>query len=80
MNNFAHFEAMKVIFFSKSSKPYVDFENAVKLWGNVDRFEHSCVWTCSDSFCQLSQEYMGSALNALKSCPKISDPTNRHDR
>ena len=67
-------------FFSKRPKFYVDFENAIKLRGNVDRFEHSCVWTCSDSFCQLSQEYMGSALNVLKSGPKISDPTNRHDR
>ena len=37
------------------------------------------VWTCCGSFCQLWQEYMWSAVNVLKSCPKISDPTKRHD-
>ena len=37
------FEAMKVIFFSKSSKFYVHFENSMKLAENVDGFDDSIV-------------------------------------
>ena len=35
MNNLGHIEAMKVIFFSKWSKFYVDFENRIKLRENL---------------------------------------------
>ena len=79
MNNFGHIEAMQVIFFSKCGKFYEDFENAIKLPKNVDGFQYNCVWTCCWSFCQLRQGYMWSAVNVLKSGPKISDPTKRHD-
>ena len=34
---------MKLIFFSKCSKCYVDFENAMKVRENVDGFEENCV-------------------------------------
>ena len=71
MNNFGHIEAMKVISFSKCSETYLDFENAIKLRENVDGFEDNCVWTCKVSFCQLWQEYMSSAVDVLKSGPKI---------
>ena len=37
-NNFGHIEALKVIPFSKYSKFYVDFENAIKVWDNIDGF------------------------------------------
>ena len=43
MNKFGHIEAMKVIFSTKCSNFYVDFENAIKLRDNVDRFEDNCV-------------------------------------
>ena len=80
MNNFGHIEAMKVIFFSKCSKFYVDFENRIKLRENLTALTIiDSVWTCCGSFCQLWQEYMWSAVSVLKSGPKISDPTKRHD-
>ena len=34
---------MKVIFFSKSSQFYVDFENAMKFAKNFDGSEENCV-------------------------------------
>ena len=34
---------MKVIFFSKCPKFYVDFENVIKVSENVDGFEDNCV-------------------------------------
>ena len=43
MNDFGHIEAMKVIFFSKFLKIYVDFKNTIKLQENVDGFEDNCV-------------------------------------
>ena len=64
---------MKVIFFSKWSKFYVDFENAIKFSENVDGLEDNCVW----QEWQLWQECMWAAVNVLKSGPKISDPTKR---
>ena len=70
---------MKVIFFSKCSKFYVDFENATTVWENVEGSEDNCVWTCYWIFCQLLEEFMWSAVNLVKSGPKISDPTKRHD-
>ena len=42
-NTFGHTETMKVIFFSKYSKFYVDFANAIKISENVDGFEDNCV-------------------------------------
>ena len=39
MNPFGHIEAMKEIFFSKCSKFYLNFENAIKPRENVDRFQ-----------------------------------------
>ena len=43
MNNFGHVEAMKVIFFSKLSKSYVDLENLMKVGENVPGFKDNCV-------------------------------------
>ena len=68
-----------MIFFSKCSKVYVNFENAIKFAENVDGIEDNCVWTCSWSFCQLWQKYMWSAPNVLKISPKIWGPTKWHD-
>ena len=79
INNFGHIEAMNAIFFSKCSKFYVDFETPIKVGDDVDGFEDNCVWTCCRRFCQLWQKYMWSTNNAVKSVPKISDPTKRHD-
>ena len=77
MNDFGHIEAMKVFSFSKYSKCYADFANAIKSPENVDTSQDNCVWTCCGSFCQLWQEYMWWGVNMLKSGPKISDPTKR---
>ena len=74
-NNFGHIEAMKVIFLSKYSRFYVDYENAIKFEENVDGFEDNWVSTCCWSFCQLWEEDMWSTANVLKSGPKIWDPT-----
>ena len=70
---------MMIIFFPKCSKYYVDSENAIKFEKNVVSFGDNCLWTCCEILCQLRQEYMGSPVNVLKSGPKISNPTNRHD-
>ena len=43
MSNFRHIEPMKVIFFLKCSKFYVDFQNAIKIVEKVDAFEYNCV-------------------------------------
>ena len=71
---------MKMILFSKYSKFYVHFENAIKLSENVDGFGDNCVWSWAVNFCQLWQECMWAAINVLKSGPKISECTNRHDK
>ena len=39
MNNFGHIETIKLFFFSKCSKFYVEFENAIKLGEYADGFE-----------------------------------------
>ena len=79
MNNFGHIEAMKVNFFEKCWKFKVNFETAIKVPENIDGFEENIVWTCSPSVCQLLEEYMGWSINVLRSGPKISDWTKRHD-
>ena len=43
MNNFGHVEAMKVIFFSKLWKSYVDLENPMKVGENVPGFKDNYV-------------------------------------
>ena len=78
MSNFGHIEPMKVIFFLKCSKFYVDFQNAIKIVEKVDAFEDNCVWTCCVSFSQLWKDYMWWPVNLLKGGPKISDPIKRH--
>ena len=65
--------------FSKSSKFYVDFENASKLRENLQGFKDNCLWTCCRSFSRLWQEYIWPAVNVLKKCPMISDQAKRHD-
>ena len=42
-------------------------------------FDDNCVWACSVIFCELSQQYMWSAFDVVKSGPKLSQPTKRHD-
>ena len=79
MNNFGHIEAMKVIFSSKCSSVYVDFENTRKLPENADSFGDNCVWTCCRSFSQLWQGYMWRVVNVLKNGPKTSNLTRRHN-
>ena len=70
---------MKVIFCSKYSQSYEDFENAKKFPENVDSFEDNYIRNPCGSFCQLWQECMCAAVNVLKSGAKISDPTKRND-
>ena len=70
---------MKMIFFSKYSKFYLDFENRIKFPENVDGFEDNYVWTRDVRFCQLREEYIWSAVNLLKNGRKISDATEKHD-
>ena len=70
---------MKVIFLSKCSKFYVDFENSIKLAKDLDGFQDNCVWSFSGSFCQLWQGYMWSPVNVVKGGPKVSNPTNPHN-
>ena len=48
---------------------------AIKPGENVDGFQDNWVWTCCESFCQLWQECMWSAVNVLKSGPQISHLT-----
>ena len=79
-NNFRHIEAIKVILFSKYSRIYVDLENAIKVCENVDGYGHNSVRSWAVHFCQLWQECMWTAVNVLKSCPKISDRTKRHPK
>ena len=70
---------MKMIFFSKYSKFYVDLKNLMKLEENVDGCSDNNVWTRSSNFYQLWQEYIWSPVNMLQIGPKISDTTNRND-
>ena len=79
MNNFRHIEVINVNFFSRCSKFYLDLQNGIKPPENVDGFENNCVWTCGRSFFQLWQEYMWSDMNVIKSEPKFSDSTKRHN-
>ena len=71
---------MMVILFSKYSKFYVDFENAIKFPENVDCLGDNCVSRYAINFCQLWQECIWAAGNVLKSGPKISDRTKRHHK
>ena len=71
---------MKVIFFSKYSKFYVDLENAMKVKEDADGFEDNCVWTCCVSFSQLWQECMWAVVNVLKSSPNILHRTKPHHK
>ena len=71
---------MNVILFSKYSKFYVDFENAIKFPENIDGFEDNCLWNWAVNFCQLWEECMWPAVNVLKSGPKISDHIKRHQK
>ena len=79
MDNFGHIQFRAVISFSKCSKFYADFENAIKPPQHVDGFEGKWAWSCCGSFCESWQDYMWWAVKVLKSCPKISDPTKRDD-
>ena len=65
-------------FLQNTQNFYVDFENATEFEKNVEGFEDNCVWTCSWSSCQIWKEDMWSAVNVLKSSPKIWDSTKRH--
>ena len=66
-------------FFSKYSKFYVHFGNPIKLRENLYGFEDNFIWTSCRSYCQLWQEYMWLGVNFLKSHPKFSYLTKRHD-
>ena len=81
INNSANIESMKrMFFFSKCSKFYVDFKNAIKNWENVFCLEVNCVRTCSGNFCLLWEEYMWSAVNVLKDGPNNWYRTKRDDK
>ena len=64
MNNFGHIEAMKVIFFWKCSKCYVDFENVIKLREKFDGFEGNCV----DFFAKVSVNYDKNICDGWSTC------------
>ena len=65
MNNFAHIEAMKVIFFSKCSKFYVDFENAIKVPENVSRSEDNFA---SELVASVSVNYERNTCDGSSTC------------
>ena len=65
--------------FFEIPKFYIDFGNSIKHGVNVHGVEDNCVWTCARIYCQLWQNYMWWGVNLLKTGPKISDPTKRHD-
>ena len=73
------FKLWRSSLFSKCSKVHVDFGNAIKLAEHIDCFDDNCVWACSVIFCELSQQYMWSAFDVVKSVPKLSQPTKRHN-
>ena len=62
MNNFGHIEAMKVIFFSKCSKFYVDFENRIKLRENLTAL------TIIDSVAGVSVSYDNNTCDQPSAC------------
>ena len=66
---------MKVIFFSKREKCFVELKNAIKICDNVNGFEDKCIRICCVNLSQLWQECMWWAVNVLKSSHKISDLT-----
>ena len=72
-------KAWRWSFFSKWSKYYVHFKNAIITAETVFGFEDKCFGICFRNFCLLWQEYMSSAVNMLKYGPNIWDPTKRHD-
>ena len=78
MNNFGHIETIKLFFFSKCSKFYVEFENAIKLGEYEDGFEDNSLWTYSWSFLHLWKQYMWYAVTVSKSGFEIPVPTKRH--
>ena len=53
---------MTMFFFSKYSKFYVDFENALKFFENVDSFKDNFVWSEGFNFSQLWQECLWPAV------------------
>ena len=65
MNNFAHIEAMKVIFFSKCSKFYADFENAIKVPENVSRSEDNFA---SELVASVSVNYERNTCDGSSTC------------
>ena len=68
---------MKVIFYFKCVKFYVDFKKATTIWQNIDGFEDNYTWNCSWNLSQFWREYMWLAVKVLKSIPEISRLTKR---
>ena len=68
---------MKLIFFSKCTKYYVDCKNAIKLYENVYGFWDYGVSTCLVNFSELWRECMWAAVNVLPNSPKISYLTEK---
>ena len=66
------------MFFSKCSKFYAYFRNAIKNPEKVFYFRDNCVRTCSAKLSTLQREYLLLAVNVLTNSPKISDQINAH--
>ena len=77
MNNFGNTKAMTLNFFSKCSKIYVDFKNAIKYCETVFAFKKKCILIVCDNLSVLWAEFLARAVNRLTNSPKISDMTKR---
>ena len=68
---------MRLLFFSKCWKFYVDFINAMKIWQKVIDFLDKTNWIFGTIFSLLLREYLSPAFNALANNPSISTFTKR---
>ena len=68
---------MRVILFRKYSKLNLNFENAKENSENIFRFWDNCIWKCCCELSLIRREYLSSAVNGLKKCPKIFDIIQR---
>ena len=65
------------MYFSKSSKFYEDFKNAIKFPEKCFGFLDNCIRVGYGKFSVLWAENLSSVINALKNRPVISDLSKR---
>ena len=77
VRKFKNTSAVRVILFRKYSKLNLNFENAKENSENIFRFWDNCIWKCCCELSLIRREYLSSAVNGLKKCPKIFDIIQR---